>query len=433
MQRDRLGIPLANSTLTWALRARCQSRFLGHGRLPVAAHRGEAGFRPSMNLYMVIYIAGMAVFYALARRHVLVAERSGAPLRGMTGGWLAVELTAGYVASMLLGASVLYWLLKGRGGGLWGGYALFFVALAPYVALRCSVRGAVLDAVAIAVPGGMVVAKLACLQAGCCHGTQTTVSWAITNPDGVYFPADVPIHPTQAYDMLVFLIAAVVAWVLVRRRLLAGKAVLVSLTLMCFGRLVTGFSRGDERVLTGPLSLAQLLSGTAGILSLLVVLVPLLSQHWDRWITSSSPDLGVKEDSQDESPKRRRMFSPVGDAIGLYLFIVFHFISAPVTALMGLVALIKSDPSSPRWQTRASTIQPWLLLAAAVLAGLTFPFVAAPEYTARMMSSMSACSQPELVRMVRSLAWIYGGLATTCTVLAALLVLRMPRPRQSSA
>jgi prolipoprotein diacylglyceryltransferase len=378
-----------------------------------------------MTLYPIIYFAGMAVFYAIVRSSLLAAGLPVAPGRGMAGQRLAVGISAWYVAAMMLGASLLYWLLEGRPGGMWGGYALFLVGIGPYVMLRRPVRGAVLDAVAIAVPGAMVVAKMACLEAGCCHGAPASVPWAITYARGTIAPVLEPIHPTQAYDALAFLLAAVVAGVLIRRRVLVGKAILVSLAIMSFGRVVTECFRGDVRFPVGPMSHAQLLCAAAGALAILVIVVPALSRRWDRWLTVVSPI--QPEASKKRRPMWRRVVSPIADAVGLFLLFMFHVVVVPVMALSGLIALFRGTSGNPRWRGRAWSVQPWLMLAAALLTSLAFQFFVTPWRAIGVLADALESSDLDPADVVYAMGWGYAGLAGVCAILAALLAFRMSR------
>ncbi|MBI5624351.1 MAG: prolipoprotein diacylglyceryl transferase [Elusimicrobia bacterium] len=85
-------------------------------------------------------------------------------------------------------------------GGLLG------AALAGWAfARRCRlsfVRGA--DYFAVAVPMGHAIGRLGCLAAGCCHGSVTTLPWAVSLTDpACLVPAGfrgLPLHPVQLYE-----------------------------------------------------------------------------------------------------------------------------------------------------------------------------------------------------------------------------------------
>lgn len=58
-----------------------------------------------------------------------------------------------------------------------------------------------MDAMAVAGPLGHGIARLGCFFAGCCHGTESSASWAVTFSDSMSVaPLGVALHPTQLYE-----------------------------------------------------------------------------------------------------------------------------------------------------------------------------------------------------------------------------------------
>ena len=84
------------------------------------------------------------------------------------------------------------WLENGKTivFGLVGGYAGVELAKA-----RLGVRVKTGDSFAVPVAAAVGVGRLGCFAAGCCHGTPTSVPWAVDFGDGVRR------HPAQLYEM----------------------------------------------------------------------------------------------------------------------------------------------------------------------------------------------------------------------------------------
>ena len=90
---------------------------------------------------------------------------------------------------------------------------------------------AVGDAFALALPVGLLVGRVGCLLRGCCFGSPTSLPWAISYASGSFAqnlqatnglvaPASpsLPVHPVQAYEMMLLLgLFAALLWA--RRRL----------------------------------------------------------------------------------------------------------------------------------------------------------------------------------------------------------------------
>lgn len=124
------------------------------------------------------------------------------------------------------------------------------------------------DALAPGVAIGQAVGRLGCLAAGCCHGRNTDVPWAVTFHDlyaarTVGTPLDVPLHPTQIYESLATaLIFVILLWLAPRKRF-HGQVVLTYVLLYSIARFAIEFYRGDASrgfVLGGALSTSQLIA-----------------------------------------------------------------------------------------------------------------------------------------------------------------------------
>jgi phosphatidylglycerol:prolipoprotein diacylglycerol transferase len=161
------------------------------------------------------------------------------------------------------------------GGGLWGGLLPYFALAVPAVLLLSTQKLRALDLVAQAIPAPWIAAKLGCFFNGCCHGRPCTLPWAIAFPEGARTaPADVPIHPTQLYEVGLMLIVLVVFMQLKSDRW-QGTKLLWFLVIYGFGRAATDVFRGDTEghLYLGLISLTQLLCISAAVAALVALVI----------------------------------------------------------------------------------------------------------------------------------------------------------------
>lgn len=125
-----------------------------------------------------------------------------------------------------------------------------------------------LDVMAPAVALGQGVGRLACLAAGCCFGSPSTVPWSIIfhNEDAkalVGVPLGIPLHPSQLYESLgSFALLAILLRVL-RTRRFEGQVAAVYFLAYAVMRFVLEFFRGDlarGTVFGGTLSTSQFIA-----------------------------------------------------------------------------------------------------------------------------------------------------------------------------
>jgi phosphatidylglycerol:prolipoprotein diacylglycerol transferase len=104
----------------------------------------------------------------------------------------------------------------------------------------------VTDIFATALPLGHAISRLGCLFAGCCYGKPTALPWGVVYTDPLApGPKDVPLHPTQLYEVgYLTLIFVVVNWLYPRRRF-DGQVALAYLALYAFFRPLNEFLRDD--------------------------------------------------------------------------------------------------------------------------------------------------------------------------------------------
>jgi len=172
-----------------------------------------------------VYSYGVMLFVAFLVG-VFVA-RSELNRRGLDGS--AIYLIASVAAIIgVIGARIFYVLgnldtfsrdwgqlfdLNMRGLVFYGGLALA-VPCCLLLAWRMKLPlGAASDAVGLAMPLSLAIARIGCFLNGCCSGKPSGLPWAVTFPGST-----TPVHPTQLYEMILDLAAfAFLLWV--RKRL----------------------------------------------------------------------------------------------------------------------------------------------------------------------------------------------------------------------
>jgi phosphatidylglycerol:prolipoprotein diacylglycerol transferase len=138
--------------------------------------------------------------------------------------------------------------------------------------MRFSTLLSIGDAVAVAMPLALAIARIGCLINGCCTGTSApNLPWAIvyTHPNSVA-PLNIPMHPTQIYHLLWGLIVFAVVWRLRGKFKPEGCLAFFCFSLFAAGDFAIRFLRTDVPVLWG-LRQAQVLD-----LAILVVFLPWL-------------------------------------------------------------------------------------------------------------------------------------------------------------
>ncbi|MBI2932210.1 MAG: prolipoprotein diacylglyceryl transferase [Planctomycetes bacterium] len=171
--------------------------------------------------------------------------------------------------------------------GAWGGqigFALFVALYLPFS--RVPVRS-LTDALAVSWAMATIWHKIGCFLAGCCHGAETSVPWAVVFPqDGLCALAGRPIHPTQLYDAGAALLisAGLLAAYLRRRgegRLLWWWGLLYAVT-----KFASEWTRGDGGTrfpMLGPLTTAMAVEIVAAIACVAVLMRPVLWRRFVEW------------------------------------------------------------------------------------------------------------------------------------------------------
>ena len=169
--------------------------------------------------------------------------------------WEQASLVLGAFCGSMLGAKLPFLLSDWAGlvdGTAWltGGKTIMSGLLGGYLGVQVAewVLGKPIDmcdSFAAPVAAAIAVGRLGCFHAGCCYGSVTSVPWGIDFGDGQ------PRHPTQLYESLFHLLAAVTLYQLYRRQLFRGQHIrLYFLAYFCY-RFLTEFIRPEARLWLG--------------------------------------------------------------------------------------------------------------------------------------------------------------------------------------
>jgi phosphatidylglycerol:prolipoprotein diacylglycerol transferase len=119
-------------------------------------------------------------------------------------------------------------------------------------------------------------------MAGCCHGRVCDLPIGITfsDPETHAEPMDMPLYPTQLFDIGVNLIILITVFLIERKKKFDGQLFLIYLVMYAIGRSIVEMYRGDEArgyVFNGLLSHSQ-------FIAILVFLATVWV--WRRWSAS---------------------------------------------------------------------------------------------------------------------------------------------------
>jgi phosphatidylglycerol:prolipoprotein diacylglycerol transferase len=201
-------------------------------------------------------LVGLWVFGRELARSGLPASASDAAMAGVFGGLVGAKLL--WVVEHL-GEEPFRDLLFSRGGMSWFGGLLGGVGTALIVMRRQ--RLPIVATLAAATPAlaiGHAIGRIGCFLVGDDYGKPSDLPWAVAFPRGLP-PTDVPVHPTQLYEMFALFI---VAWVLIRwRRRGVPDGIVLGRYLILAGaiRFAIEFIRVNARII-GPFTLAHLVS-----------------------------------------------------------------------------------------------------------------------------------------------------------------------------
>jgi phosphatidylglycerol:prolipoprotein diacylglycerol transferase len=190
-------------------------------------------------------LVGLWVFSRELQFAGLPASAIDAAIYGIIGGFIGAKLL--YVFEHL-GEEPFVSLLLARGGLSWfGGVAGGIGAGALTIVVRRLPIVSVLAAATPALAIGHAIGRIGCFLVGDDYGSPSNLPWAVRFPRGLP-PTDVPVHPTQIYE-LVLLVP--LAWVLVRmRRRHAADRIVLGTYMVAAGaiRFIVEWFRVDRRV-----------------------------------------------------------------------------------------------------------------------------------------------------------------------------------------
>jgi len=207
------------------------------------------GFDPEL-IYDLLFIVMLASLAGARLYYVLASE----PLEYLRHPW---EILAVWKGGMSLHGGLVGGLLA----GLWftRSHRLPFWRFA--------------DTVTPSIMLGQAVGRMACVLNGCSYGRPTTLPWAITftNPDSAA-PHNMPLHPTQFYELSTDLALFGILWLLRKRMRFDGQLFLIYWMSYGLARLILESFRGDSLLVAGLIPVPQLASVVILLLAGLVYL-----------------------------------------------------------------------------------------------------------------------------------------------------------------
>jgi len=206
-------------------------------------------------------LVGLWVFQRELARRSLPESGVDAGIAGVLGGLLGAKALWSVEHA---GQEPMADLLLSRGGMSWFSGLLGGVVAGIWMLRRRGV--ALMAGLAAASPGlalGHAIGRIGCFLVGDDYGRPSDLPWAVAFPEGLP-PTDVPVHPTQLYEMAALI---PLAWLLIRwrsngvpDRVVFGRY----LVLAGFIRFAIEFVRVNEP-LVGPFTLAHLISAAVTI------------------------------------------------------------------------------------------------------------------------------------------------------------------------
>ena len=141
-------------------------------------------------------------------------------------------------------------LFKNMGNGFVFYGSLIFVVPTMYLWLRKKQIPfwPFMDGLAFAGPVLHSFGRLGCFLAGCCHGKvcDNALGVVFSDPYTSANPKNVPLYPTQLFDIGINLITLLVVYLVSRKKHFKGQLFLIYIVLYAIGRIINEMFRGDE-------------------------------------------------------------------------------------------------------------------------------------------------------------------------------------------
>jgi phosphatidylglycerol:prolipoprotein diacylglycerol transferase len=141
-------------------------------------------------------------------------------------------------------------MMKSLGGGFVFYGSLLFVIPTLFWWLRKN-KIAILPFFDVLAFGGPIlhaIGRIGCFMAGCCHGAvcHNVLGVTYTHPKSSAIPLNMPLYPTQLFDVVLNIIILVVLFWLIKRQKFHGQLFLVYIMMYAVGRSIVENFRGDE-------------------------------------------------------------------------------------------------------------------------------------------------------------------------------------------
>ncbi len=225
--------------------------------------------------YILLYVTASVVAVVLLRHEL--NRNHYAPHLYIT--LTVVGLIAGLIGSRLYNcfefwnefvANPIEFFLHTAGSGWYGAFIFGSSSILLTLKIKKLPILRTADIIILIIPLSQVFGRLGCFFAGCCHGIPSNLPWAVRFPNGSV-PASVTVHPTQLYEIFIYLFVFILLWKLRKREMRAGMKLSLYLILAGLGRFIVEFYRLTPKVLFG-LTVPQLIAISGVILGIFIIL-----------------------------------------------------------------------------------------------------------------------------------------------------------------
>jgi phosphatidylglycerol:prolipoprotein diacylglycerol transferase len=105
-----------------------------------------------------------------------------------------------------------------------------------------------MDVFAFVTPVVHSFGRIGCFLAGCCHGKVCHNAFGVTftHPDSLAEPLNVPLYPTQLFDIFINVVILITLLIYRKRKKFEGQLMLIYIAMYAVGRSINEEFRGDE-------------------------------------------------------------------------------------------------------------------------------------------------------------------------------------------